>query len=87
MNQSHVTLMRIVGAAAYSRLRVELAGETLHIPAARTMTAERRRVTVARLLSQGVAIPTIASRIGCSVRHVHRIAALPATAARETCDA
>ena len=87
MKSSHVTLMRIVGAAAYSRLRAELAGETLHIPAARTMTAERRRSAVARLLSEGVPIPTIAVRIGCSVRHVHRIAALPAAAARETCDA
>lgn len=79
MNPSHLTLMRIVGTAAYSRLRIELAGETLHIPAARTMTAERRRASVARLLAQGVPIPVIAARIQCSVRHVHRIAARPNT--------
>lgn len=78
MNDPLVALLRIVGPAVLSRLKIELPGEVIRIPATRTTAAARRRESVARLLAQGLPVAVIATRVGCSVRHVNRIASRPA---------
>lgn len=83
MSEPLTRLMRIIGPAALARVRAELAGERLHIPAARTNTAARRRAAVAQMLAQGTSCPVIASRLGCSLRTVQRIAAMPNRTARD----
>jgi len=74
MKPSHVALLRIVGPGVYSRLRVEFAGESLHFPARRTITAERRRSAVMRMLAEGLPCATIAQRLGVTQRRIQQIA-------------